>query len=531
MNNKKVLIAASLGIFLCMLDTTIMNITLPAIQESMKVELKDLSWALNVYTIIFASLTIPLAKFSELWGKEKAFVSSLVLFMVASLFCGLSSNLPLLILSRLLQGIAASILFPLSMIIGVSNTPIDQRDKIIAVLGVTQGFAAAIGPTLGGVISQFFSWHWVFWMNIPVVLVALSLAVTGLEFKSLPNSKLLNSIDYLGSILSMISLFLITTYLIQGSTWGWLATKELILLSSAVLIFLFFILHEKRTANPMIPLEIFRNRTFSATTIVVILSNIFLIGMMVILPSMFTTVFGFSELKAALLITPISMMIFVFSPISALLVKRAGPRLLIGLGFIILSMGYLMISFIDRESYLFIIIVCTLVGVGYGIIIGPATLLAASDFTGEMLTASQSIIGVVRQIGIVIGVALFVTLLTSNLNDASSNIKAEYQSVINDSQNLSVANNELRELKTYLENNYSTDMSVREFVTEYREKSDVNNGKENPLLLKIDEVITNVVEMIKTEYLNVYATMAPFALIAILFCFLFPSKKVIWRNN
>ncbi|MFV0599403.1 MAG: MFS transporter [Bacteroidales bacterium] len=177
MNNKKVLIAVSLGIFLCMLDTTIMNITLPAIQESLNVELKDLSWALNVYTIVFASLTIPLAKLSELWGKEKAFVCSLGLFMISSLLCGLSSNLTLLIISRLLQGVSASVLFPLSMIIGVSNTSIEQRDKIIAILGVTQGFAAAVGPTLGGVISQFLGWHWVFWVNVPIGLIALVLAV------------------------------------------------------------------------------------------------------------------------------------------------------------------------------------------------------------------------------------------------------------------------------------------------------------------------------------------------------------------
>ncbi|MFV0599404.1 MAG: hypothetical protein ACK5M0_06780, partial [Bacteroidales bacterium] len=105
----------------------------------------------------------------------------------------------------------------------------------------------------------------------------------------------------------MISLFLITTYLIQGSTWGWLAAKELVLLGTAALTFIMFINHEKRTPNPMIPIEIFNNRVFSATTIVVILSNILLIGMMVILPNMFTKLFGFTELKAALLITPISV--------------------------------------------------------------------------------------------------------------------------------------------------------------------------------------------------------------------------------
>ncbi len=484
MNNKKILVAASLGIFLCMLDTTIMNITLPAIQDSFKVELKDLSWALNVYTIIFASLTIPLAKLSELWGKEKAFVCSLLLFMTSSLLCGFSSDLSMLIFARLLQGISASALFPLSMIIGVSNTSIDQRDKVIAVLGVTQGFAAAVGPTLGGVISQYLSWHWVFWINVPVVLVALVLAISGLEFQTKANIKFTSSIDFLGSALSMISLFSITTYLIQGSTWGWLAFSEIFLLTMSLLTFIVFIMHERKTTNPMIPLQIFKNRMFSATTVIVVVSNFFLIGMMVILPNMFTKVYGFTELKAALLITPISVMIFIFSPVSALLVKRVGPRLLIGIGFTILSIGYLLISFINVESYILIITVCTLVGIGYGIIIGPATLLAASDFTGEMLTASQSIIGVVRQIGIVIGVALFVSSLTGN------------------------------QVLEELQNSYIN-----------------GDEQEKSIIIELSNTLKELKETIKNAYIDVYSTMTPFVLIAIFSSFLFPSKKSIRRNN
>lgn len=524
MNNKRVLISASLGIFLCMLDTTIMNITLPAIQQSLGVELKDLSWALNVYTIIFASLTIPLTKLAELWGKERVFIGALILFMISSLLCGSSDSLQQLIFSRLLQGISASVLFPLSMIIGLSTSELENRDRTIAILGVTQGFAAAIGPTVGGVLSQFFSWHWVFLINVPTVLIALVLGINGLEFNTKSNVNASKTIDFTGSILSMVCLFAITTFLIQGSTWDWLSAKELALLLLGVIMFIIFIFYEKSIEHPMIPLKIFKNRMFSATSIVVILSNIYLIGMMVTLPSMLTQIYNFSELKAALLITPISIMIFIFSPISALLVKKIGPRLLMAIGFSVFAIGYVLISIVNIDSYLFLIMVCTIIGIGYGIIIGPATLLAASDFTGEMLTASQSIIGVVRQIGIVLGVAIFVTSLTANITTATTNVKYE---VKDSSSNIALTQPEVEKLKQYQQSlNITLSEEAKVDETQLDKLLETLNEKQiNTLQVAVRNVKNKIKVEYKNAYIKVYFLVTPFVIVTILCSFLF-SKKV-----
>ena len=160
MNNmsksKLTVVASCIGIFLCMLDTTIMNIALPAIQIGLNVNLNDLSWALNIYTILFATLTIPLSKLSEKLGMHKFYVGGMIIFLLGSLISAFSSNITILIFGRAFQSLGAAVVFPLSMTIGISTVEISDRTKVIAALGVTQGLAAALGPLIGEVLTQFF---------------------------------------------------------------------------------------------------------------------------------------------------------------------------------------------------------------------------------------------------------------------------------------------------------------------------------------------------------------------------------------
>lgn len=148
--------AMSIGIFLCMLDTTVMNVALPAIQSSLNTQLNSLSWALNIYTILFASLTIPLGKIAEHFGINKTYIIGLIIFICGSTISASAYNLNILISGRALQSIGAALVFPLSMTIGISIVDISTRKKVIAILGITQGLAAALGPTIGGCLTQFF---------------------------------------------------------------------------------------------------------------------------------------------------------------------------------------------------------------------------------------------------------------------------------------------------------------------------------------------------------------------------------------
>lgn len=416
-HQKVVIFAMCIGIFLCMLDTTIMNIALPAIQSGLHVSLEDLSWALNIYTIVFAAFTIPFGRFADLCGRNKIYLLGLLVFGIGSIISGFAGNAAILITGRGIQSIGSAIVFPISMIIGISQVSVEKRTKAIAALGVTQGLAAALGPTIGGVVTQYLGWRWVFLINIPLILIALTLCLINLEVKS--EKKINARVDLLGSMLSMVFLFALTFTLVKGQDWGWDSAVIIGLFIISVLSLLAFILYERRADSPMIPMDLFKSRQFNGSSLTIVLSQLFLVGVMVILPTFLTRMQNKTELTAALLITPVSLMIFVCSPLTAALVNKLGARFAIFTGFMAIALAYL--SFNHLNSSLNdnqLILTCMLLGIGYGIIVGPITVLAASDFQDELLTASQSVAGVLRQIGSVLAVAIFVSGLTGNISQA-----------------------------------------------------------------------------------------------------------------
>lgn len=423
-----ILVTMALGIFLCMLDTTVMNIALPAIQTGLHTDLRTLQWALNVYTITFAALTIPLGRIADQIGRHKVYVVGLILFFIGSLLSATSSTVALLIAGREVQSIGAAIVFPASMTIGINTVELDKRNQAVVVLGITQGLAAAFGPTIGGLITQFWGWRGIFYVNIPLVLLAIVMCVYLLPMRK---EKVVRAkIDVIGMLLAIATLFSLTLALVQGSDWGWTNSKIIFLFISFAVSFGLFIWRESSTSDPMIRLDLFKYRHFTGAVVVTVLSGIFFVGMMVLMPSFFTKVQGYTELEAALMITPASVMVFLLSPISGLLLKKVGSRLLIATGLFLLAVGYVVISVMNPNLYWQFAVACILIGAGYGIIIGPITVLSAGDFTGELLTASQSVTGVFRQIGTVLAVAIFVSALSTNLGIAKDQVWSTAQSEI-----------------------------------------------------------------------------------------------------
>lgn len=417
----KIVLLMCLGIFLCMLDTTIMNIALPAIQTDLGTSLEKLSWILNVYTITIAVLSIPLGRMAEIFGKGKIYVLGLVLFGGASLLCGLATSGEYLIFARFIQSIGAAIIFPTAMIIGVSAVSIEKRGIALTLLGVTQGLSAAIGPIVGGIITEAFGWRWVFTINVPICILAIILCCLILDLRN--EERVHTKIDWLGVILCSISIFCLTLVLVKGNTWGWTNSYSLFCYFSSIVSLILFIVTEMKVSNPMINLKLFKDRTFVGAATTLILCNIFLIGVNVLLPTFLTKMQGKSELNAALLITPIFVMIFFMAPIAGGLIRKIGNATVFFTGFLFMTGAYVLLKDITvSSSMLRIIIVCLLLGTGYGLIVGPVTTLGASSFEGELLTASQSVLSMFRQVGIALAIAIFVSTLTNNLNNKQADI-------------------------------------------------------------------------------------------------------------
>lgn len=417
----KIVFLMCLGIFLCMIDTTIMNIALPAIQTDVNTSLEKMSWILNVYTMTIAVLAIPLGRVADIFGKAKLYIMGLIVFGAGSALCAFANTGDFLIFSRFIQSIGAAVLFPTSMVIGVSAVPMAKRHVALGILGVTQGLSAAIGPALGGVITQNLGWRWVFFVNIPTCVIGIVLCFIMLKIKN--EERVVAKIDWTGLVLSSFAIFFFTLVLVKGNTWGWLSTFAWMCYIISATSFILFILVERKVSSPMVNLQLFKDRTFVGASIVVILSNLFLIGVTVLLPTFLTKIQHRTEMEAAFLVTPISAMIFLVSPFASLVMKKLGKVQVILVGFIVMSLAYYCLQMIGAESTnKEIIIPCMILGVGFGLVVGPITMLTASTFEGELLTASQSVVSMLRQIGIVLAVAIFVSGLTHNLSINKENV-------------------------------------------------------------------------------------------------------------
>lgn len=246
-----IIFSMCLGTFVIMLDTTIMNIALPSIQKELSVTLSNLSWALNAYTILFASLTIPLGKLANIFGKKEFYLSALLLFSLGSLISGLSQEALYLTVGRVLQSVGAAVTFPLSMDIAISSQESPYRGKATLMVGITQGSASAFGPTIGGLIIHFLNWRWIFLINIPIALLSLFLVVSYIPSSKEEREK--TTIDWLGTLAMITALFSLTLFLIRLRNDGLSATM-FFLLCFSLLSFAAFIWHERRISYPIIDL-------------------------------------------------------------------------------------------------------------------------------------------------------------------------------------------------------------------------------------------------------------------------------------
>ncbi|MGE7932785.1 DHA2 family efflux MFS transporter permease subunit [Viridibacillus arvi] len=410
----KIVFLMCLGIFLCMIDTTIMNIALPAIQSSLGTTLEKMSWILNIYTMSIAVLAIPLGRIADIFGKAKMYIIGLFVFGFGSVLCAFANTGDFLILSRFIQSIGAAILFPTSMVIGVSAMPLAKRNIALGILGVTQGLSAALGPVIGGVITQNLGWRWVFFVNIPICIIGIILCFVLLHVRN--EERVVSKIDWIGCVLCSSTIFLFTLVLVKGNTWGWMSGVAWACYISSIISFILFIVVERKVVSPMVNLQLFKDRVFVGASIVVILSNLFLIGVTVLLPTFLTKMQNRTELIASLLVTPISAMIFLVSLFAGILINKIGKFPIILLGFIAMSVSYYWLQMISIQSTnKEIILPCMVLGIGYGLVVGPITILTASSFEGELLTASQSVVSMLRQVGIIFAVAIFVSSLTHNL--------------------------------------------------------------------------------------------------------------------
>lgn len=250
-------------------------------------------------------------------------------------------------------------------------------------------------------------------MNIPIVLIGIFLSGISLNFNN--DIKLKEKIDWVGSLISMLSLFFLTLGLIKLKDWGIQDFKTVMCFLISIVLISLFIFAERTVKHPMVNLNLFKVKDFSASAIVALLAQFFYIGVVVVIPSYLTNVDHKTVLEAALILLPMSLTVFAFGGLGSLVINKLGPRLLVLVGMISILLSYILIVMNGATNSTWLSVALLILGIGFGIIAGPINVLAASNFSGSLLTSSQSVISVVRQIGSVLGVSVFLSMMSSNL--------------------------------------------------------------------------------------------------------------------
>jgi EmrB/QacA subfamily drug resistance transporter len=398
------------------LDNTIVNVALPSLQRQFHASVSELQWVADAYLLVIAALLLFAGSLGDRFGRRRVLRTGLVLFGVGSLACSLSPTLSLLIVFRMLQACGGCMLNPNSLSI-ISNTFTDPRERAGAIgfWGGVVGISTAAGPIVGGALIDAIDWRAIFWVNVPVVLLALVLLAIFVPESKSPTPR---RFDPKGQVVAIVVLGALTYGIIEGPDRGW--TNGLILACFAVAAVgtVAFIWIEHRQEQPLLDLRFFRSPPFSGASAIAILAFVVLAGWLFLNTLYLQEVRGYSPLMAGVAALPATIVIVAVSPFSGRLVGRRGSRLPLCAAGALLAAGTALLIFLRPETpYLLLALAYLLIGLGFGAVNPPITNTAVSGMPLSQAGVASAVAGTARQLGSVLGVAVLGSVVTSRLHN------------------------------------------------------------------------------------------------------------------
>ncbi|MBS2965310.1 MFS transporter [Actinocrinis puniceicyclus] len=404
-----------MSLFIVAIDNTIVNVALPSIQHDLHAPLSGLQWVIDAYTLVLASLLMLAGSTADRIGRRRVFQLGLVLFTLASGLCSVAPSLGWLVGFRALQAVGGSMLNPVAMSI-ISNTFTDARERAraIGVWGGVIGLSMAAGPVVGGVLVQAVGWRAVFWVNIPVGVVALVLTALFVPESRAGRGRRL---DPVGQLLVIAVLAAVTYAIIEGPRFGWSAPVILGLFAFCAAGLAALIRYEGRRDEPLIELRFFRSVPFSGATVIAVSAFVALAGFLFVNTLYLQDVRGFSAFKAGLMTLPMAALTGLFGPLSGRLVAERGSRgPLLAAGISIGATGLLFLSMSNTTPLLYLGIVYALFGFGFGVVNAPITNTAVSGMPRAQSGVAAAVASTSRQVGQSLGVALIGTVTVARVS-------------------------------------------------------------------------------------------------------------------
>jgi EmrB/QacA subfamily drug resistance transporter len=410
MNHKTIWTFAitSLALFMVTLDNLVVSTALPVIRVDLNASLSQLEWTVNAYTLTFAVLLLTGAALGDRLGRRRMFVVGLGIFTLASAAAALAPSAEALNVARAVQGLGAAIVLPLTLTILSAAVPPERRGLALGAWGGIGGLAVAFGPVVGGAVVDGISWHWIFWLNVPIGLVLVPLALSRLDETFGPTKRL----DLAGLGLVSAGLLGIVWGLVRANELGWTSPEIVAALVGGVIVTALFVLWEIRTPEPMLPMRFFRNRTFALTNVASLFMYFGMFGSIFLLAQFFQTVQGYSPFGSGLRVLPWTAMPIFVAPVAGALSDRVGGHRLMGVGLSLQAVGLAWLAAVSTPTtpYAELIVPFAISGIGMGLFFAPVANIVLSAVRPEEEGQASGANNAIRELGGVFGVAVLASV-------------------------------------------------------------------------------------------------------------------------
>jgi EmrB/QacA subfamily drug resistance transporter len=411
------LLIVSVGLFMCVLDNLVVTVALPSIHRDLGASIQTLEWTVNGFVLSFAVLLMTGAALGDRFGRKRMFVIGILLFTLASAGSALAPNMGVLIATRALQGAGAAIVTPLTLTLLASTFPEDKRGLAIGVWSGISGIAVALGPLVGGAVIQLSSWHWIFWINVPVGLILAPTAARLLS-ESYGGQR---GLDLPGLGFVSTGLFGIIFGLIRSQTLGWGKLEVIVSLAAGVVLLIAFVAQELRTETPMLPMSFFKKRAFSVTNVVSLSMYFGMFGSIFFMSQYLQNVLGNSALEAGVKMLVWTGSTMLVAPLAGYFSEKLGSRffMVAGLTLQAIALGWLASEVKVDQSYASMVLPFVCGGAGMALVFAPSANAVLSSVRTDQAGQASGANNAIRELGGVLGISVLSTVFTSHGSYAS----------------------------------------------------------------------------------------------------------------
>jgi EmrB/QacA subfamily drug resistance transporter len=402
----------SLALFMVVLDNLVVTVALPAIREDLGATLQSLEWTINAYTLAFAVMLIPGAALGDRFGRRRLFLIGLSLFTASSAAAALAPTTGALVAARALQGVGAAVVAPLTLTLLADAFPANRRGAALGIWSGISGTGIALGPIVGGAVVDGISWHWIFWINVPIGLALLPIAARVLRESHGPS----RTLDLPGFGLASIGLFALVFGLVRGQAEGWTTPLIVASLATGVVLLAGFVAWELRTKEPMVPMGLFRKRTYAVTNVVSFFMYFGTFGSIFLLTQVLQYVLGYTPFQAGLRMLLWTGATMVVAPIAGVLAERIGSRGFMAAGLALQAGALAWFAATTSTSVTFgeQAIAFAMAGAGMGLVFAPSASALLSVVSPAQAGQASGTNNAIREVGGVFGVAVLATVFSES---------------------------------------------------------------------------------------------------------------------